>query len=137
MTSWHRCDLSYNEFVWLFCQFNILLMPCRCCKQQIHVKYFDRWYSANFFLSDDTEKQTFFKNVLYCRKIFCNFFNIDCAVLNNVEFKINKKSINFINKNSNFIDWADFKNCHFYLCVNKLTSSIFTNLAFMTKTAAD
>src|SRR5438046_3666560 len=55
-------------------------------------------------LSDDIEKQTLFKNVLYCRKVFCNFFNIDCTVLNNVEFKINKKSINFINKNNNFID---------------------------------
>src|SRR6266487_4643934 len=55
-------------------------------------------------LSDNTEKQTLFKNVLYCRKAFCNLFSIDCAVLNDVEFKINKKSINFINENSNFID---------------------------------
>ena len=86
-------------------------------------------------LSNDTEKQIFFKNILYCRKVFCNFFSINYTVLNNVEFKINKKSINFINKNSNFIDWVDFKNCHFYLCVNKLMSSISTNLAFMTKTA--
>ena len=86
-----------------------------------------------FFLSDDTEKWTLFKNILYCRKTFCNFFSIDCAVLNNVEFKINKKSINFINENSNFIDWADFKNCHFYLHVNKFMSSISTNLAFIAK----
>src|SRR5436190_23190445 len=55
-------------------------------------------------LSDDTEKQTLFKNVLYCKETFCNLFNIDCTVLNNVEFKINKKSINFINENDNFID---------------------------------
>src|SRR5436190_22326333 len=55
-------------------------------------------------LSDDTEKQTLFKNVLYCRKTFCNFFSIDYTVLNDVEFKINKKSINFINENNNFID---------------------------------
>src|SRR5205809_1722854 len=55
-------------------------------------------------LSDDTEKQTLFKNVLYCRKVFCNLFSIDQAVLNDVEFKINKKNINFINENSNFID---------------------------------
>src|SRR2546430_2193684 len=55
-------------------------------------------------LSDDTEKQILFKNILYCRKAFCNFFNIDYAVLNNIEFKINKKSINFINENDNFID---------------------------------
>ena len=84
-------------------------------------------------LSNDTEKQTLFKNVLYCREAFCNLFSIDHAVLNNVEFKINKKSINFINENDNFIDWADFKNCHFYLCVNELMSSISTNLAFMIK----
>ena len=89
------------------------------------------------FLSNDTEKQILFKNVLYCKKTFCNFFSIDCAVFNDVEFKINKKSINFINENDNFIDWADFKNCYFYLHVNKLTSSTFTNLAFMIKTAAD
>ena len=56
------------------------------------------------FLSDDTEKQTLFKNVLYCRKTFCNLFSIDYAVLNDVEFKINKKSIDFINENDNFID---------------------------------
>ena len=85
-------------------------------------------------LSDNTEKQTLFKNVLYCRKAFCNLFSIDCAVLNNVEFKINKKSINFINENDNFIDWTDFKNCYFYLHVNKLMSSTSINLIFMTKT---
>src|SRR5881394_758801 len=56
------------------------------------------------FLSDDTEKQTLFKNILYCRKTFCNLFNIDHAVLNNVEFKINKKNIDFINEDDNFID---------------------------------
>ena len=54
-------------------------------------------------LSDDTEKQTLFKNILYCRKVFCNLFNIDCAVLNDVKFKINKKNIDFIN-DSNFIN---------------------------------
>ena len=91
----------------------------------------DVWLT--FFLSDDTEKQILFKNVLYCRKAFCNFFNINHTVLNNVEFKINKKSINFINENDNFIDWADFKNCHFYLHVNKLMSSISTNLAFIAR----
>ena len=85
-------------------------------------------------LSDNTEKQTLFKNILYYRKAFYNFFNINHAVLNDVEFKINKKSINFINENDNFIDWTDFKNCYFYLHVNKLTSSTFINLVFMTKT---
>src|SRR2546421_7210932 len=49
-------------------------------------------------LSDDTKKQTLFKNVLYCRKAFCNLFSINHTILNDVEFKINKKSINFINK---------------------------------------
>ncbi len=44
------------------------------------------------FLFDDTEKQILFKNILYCRKAFCNFFNINHAVLNNVEFKIIKKA---------------------------------------------
>ena len=91
----------------------------------------DVWLT--FSLSDDTEKQTLFKNVLYYRKAFCNLFSIDCTVFNDVEFKINKKSINFINKNDNFINWADFKNCYFYLCVNKLTSSISINLVFVTK----
>ena len=86
-------------------------------------------------LPDDTEKWTLFKNVLYCRKVFCNLFSIGRAVLNNVEFKINKKSINFINENNNFIDWADFKNCYFYLHVNKFTNSISINLVFMTKIA--
>ena len=90
------------------------------------------WLTLSLF--DDIEKQTLFKNVLYCRKTFCNFFSIDHAVLNDVEFKINKKSINFINENSNFIDWADFNNCHFYLHVNKLMSSTSINLVFMTKT---
>ena len=94
----------------------------------------DVWLTLS--LSDDTEKWTLFKNVLYCRKVFCNFFSIDHIVLNNVEFKINKKSINFINENNNFIDWTDFKNCHFYLCVNELMSFTSTNLAFMTKAAA-
>ena len=57
-----------------------------------------------FSLFDDIEKQTLFKNVLYCKETFCNFFSINHAVLNDVEFKINKKSINFINENDNFID---------------------------------
>ncbi len=93
----------------------------------------DVWLTLS--LSDNTEKWTLFKNVLYCRKASCNLFSIDHIVLNDVEFKINKKSINFINENDNFINWTDFKNCHFYLCVNKLMSSISTNLAFMTKVA--
>ena len=133
MTSWHRHNLSYNKFVWLLHQLNILLTSCECYKWQIHVRHFDRWCST-LSLSDDTEKWIFFKNVLYCRKAFYNLFSIDHAVLNDVEFKINKKSINFINENDNFIDWADFKNYYFYLHVNELTSSTSINLVFVTKT---
>src|SRR6266487_2200172 len=81
---------------------------CSCCVNVINDKLMLDILIDNIqltlSLSDDTDKQTLFKNILYCRKIFCNLFSIDHAVLNNVEFKINKKSIDFINENDNFID---------------------------------
>src|SRR6266487_707969 len=87
-------------------------------------------------LPDGTEKRTLFKDVLYCREASCNLFSIGRAVLNDVEFKINNKGINFTNENGNSIGWADFKNCHFYLRVNELTSSSPTNLAYIAETGA-
>src|SRR5437773_7724714 len=81
---------------------------CSCCVDVVNNEFMldilINDVQLTLFLFNDTEKQTLFKNVLYCRKAFCNFFSIDHTVLNDVEFKINKKSINFINENDNFID---------------------------------
>ena len=114
----------------------INLTPCSCCVEVVNDEFMLGMILDNIqlilSLSNSTEKSALFKNVLYCKEVFYNLFSINQAVLNDVEFKIIKRNIDFTDENSDLIDFADCKHCHFSLQIKQIISTTSTDLAFVT-----